>query len=640
MKPTIKNIEEAHAREIMDLAEEQRVKYEFALRQIAVNMGAGDTFKRAAEKLRQHISDLRELVRYPGVQVKSMDAEGFYYHLEALKSNVAPESDGNGDENISDVLDAAAYLSEEYPSVIADLEDEDAVIEVDDDDVEGSAELDIYDGDGDLHYQLPDIFPNDRGFIYAIEFVRRYTKEEDPPFWQDLSRVDAEHVVKTWKTRRDFPEFLREALRKFVIEMLKLSRGGDDLEAERELPSPLLPKMMNAGFEYIHTSVVTFYERLQTAGLKARFDAAMDTQYGLMKQAGRGALLSDAKNLFKFDAEQFREPGTEKYGARQTWFNQQQFVRFKKLVTSSRDTREASYPLEIFEKMERGTYKPILPLADNTIDVALVALKDAHPLFADVIEFYRAQLRMSLLKGKVRIVPVLMVGNPGIGKTRFCLDLAQAIGTELTISDMSGTTEAWVLTGLRSSWGQARAGLIAEALINAQTLSPIVFLDELDKPASEGRDPRRALYQILEETTAARFVDEFLEVEMDTSQVIYMAAANSLAGIPKPLLSRFKTFQIADPTIEQQKSVLQRIYAAEIQCLDVFQPIISDAVLDKLCTMSMREAKLKIQEAIGSKLLAYSLDAFDQLRGTHSLAIEAHQVEQAPLDELKRKIGF
>ncbi|MDO5943327.1 AAA family ATPase [Burkholderia cepacia] len=331
----------------------------------------------------------------------------------------------------------------------------------------------------------------------------------------------------------------------------------------------------------------------------------------------------------------------QNHDVRKAWFNGQQLIRSKKLITSSRDTRDAAYPLEIFSKMEKAASKPTLPIHDSTIDERLVALKETHPLFSHVIEFYRAQLRLSLLRGAVRFAPVLLVGSAGIGKTKFALDVAHAIGTDLTISDMSGVSEAWVLTGLRSSWGQARAGLIAEALINSTTLSPIVFMDEIDKPSEHGRDPRRSLYQILEQTTASRFVDEFLEVEMDTSQIIYLAAANDINGIPKPLLSRFKVFEIANPTIEQQHAVLQHIYTAETQGLDVFSPTLSLEVLNELSNISLREAKLKIQEIIGKILLSYSLAEFDKLKGSHKLTIETHHFEKKVIEpEPLRKMGF
>src|SRR2546430_16591700 len=104
---------------------------------------------------------------------------------------------------------------------------------------------------------------------------------------------------------------------------------------------------------------------------------------------------------------------------------------------------------------------------------------------------------------------------------------------------MSSLTAGWVLTGASAQWHNARPGKIAQTLIEGEYANPVVVLDEVDKAGGDSRyDPIGALYTLLERDTASHFKDEFIDVDMDASQIPGIATANEESEIPDPTLTR------------------------------------------------------------------------------------------------------
>ena len=92
---------------------------------------------------------------------------------------------------------------------------------------------------------------------------------------------------------------------------------------------------------------------------------------------------------------------------------------------------------------------------------------------------------------------------------------------------MSSLTAGWVLTGASAQWHNARPGKVAQTLIEGEYANPVVVLDEVDKSGGDHRyDPMGALYSLLERDTAASFKDEFIDVDMDASHILWIATAN------------------------------------------------------------------------------------------------------------------
>ena len=131
---------------------------------------------------------------------------------------------------------------------------------------------------------------------------------------------------------------------------------------------------------------------------------------------------------------------------------------------------------------------------------------------------------------------MLLLGEPGIGKTHFARKIAQLLGTGYGFVPMSSLTAGWVLSGASSQWKNAKPGKVFDTFLNGDYANPVIVVDEIDKASADGQyDPLGALYELLEIETATRFVDEFVEVPIDASGAVWLATANDAARIPEPL---------------------------------------------------------------------------------------------------------
>jgi ATP-dependent Lon protease len=147
------------------------------------------------------------------------------------------------------------------------------------------------------------------------------------------------------------------------------------------------------------------------------------------------------------------------------------------------------------------------------------------------------------------VMPILLLGGPGVGKTHFAKRLARAMGTDCELISMNALSAGFVITGSSASWRGAKCGKVAERLVRGQYANPVVVLDEVEKASGSSQsDPLAALYQLLEPETSRAFRDEFIDVEIDASQIFWVLTANSTEGIPAPLLNRMAVYEVPAPT--------------------------------------------------------------------------------------------
>ena len=275
--------------------------------------------------------------------------------------------------------------------------------------------------------------------------------------------------------------------------------------------------------------------------------------------------------------------------------------RLGKLPPKEHEGLRATYERMIEKGPERFQVKPSgLPAMEH--------LYDELPNFHEVLDDLRRQLALCQdSRDALEITPMLLLGPPGVGKTHFAREVSQLLGTGLGFISMSSLTAGWVLSGASSQWKGARPGKVFETLVDGQYANPVMVVDEIDKARGEhAYDPMGALYSLLEVDTAGSFTDEFAEVAIDASQVIWVATANDERCIPEPILNRMNVFEVQMPDADAARAIARRLYQRIRGAHDwgrQFDPEPADAVLDRMAEMAPREMRRAWVTAFGNAKL-------------------------------------
>jgi len=300
----------------------------------------------------------------------------------------------------------------------------------------------------------------------------------------------------------------------------------------------------------------------------------------------------------------------------------------------TRDSRRESFLSAMLEEPSR---KLLVEVNRNTFR-KLKSLAKKFPNFSHVISRYVKSLHLQTLgeTATVWLPPILLLGPPGVGKTRFIIELAEVLGTCFFSVDMSTTSAGFVLSGSSATWSNGAPGFVTESLRKSKVANPMMLVDEIDKASIDARsDPLACFYSLLEQHTAKEFKDECLKIPMDCSGINWVASANNIDRIAAPILSRMEVIEILPPTAEQVPVIVQSVFSEMLQSNEWgarFTQKLSEQVLNVMMVCTPREM---------GKVLEKSCANAAQRKGSSQgkIRVEVHDVE-LPNEMSTRRIGF
>ncbi len=243
-----------------------------------------------------------------------------------------------------------------------------------------------------------------------------------------------------------------------------------------------------------------------------------------------------------------------------------------------------------------------------------------------IVEYLAVQARSDKLKGPI----LCLVGPPGVGKTSLGKSVARATGREFIRISLGGVRDESEIRGHRRTYIGSMPGKIIQALKKAKTTNPLILLDEIDKMGQDFRgDPASAMLEVLDPEQNATFVDHYLEVEYDLSNVMFLTTANSY-NMPGPLLDRMEIITLAGYTEDEKREIArQHLLPKQVKAngLKKGEFSVSDGALTDVIRYYTREAGVRSLEREIAKLARKAVT--DILKGKSQVV----NVDEAKVEE-------
>ncbi|NUS77681.1 MAG: endopeptidase La [Streptomyces sp.] len=247
--------------------------------------------------------------------------------------------------------------------------------------------------------------------------------------------------------------------------------------------------------------------------------------------------------------------------------------------------------------------------AQSVLDAEHAGLEDVKERITEylAVRKRRSDRGLGVVGGRRGGAVLALVGPPGVGKTSLGESVAHAMGRKFVRVALGGVRDEAEIRGHRRTYVGALPGRIVRAIREAGSMNPVVLLDEIDKVGSDFRgDPAAALLEVLDPAQNHTFRDHYLEVELDLSDVVFLATANVLEAIPEALLDRMELVRL-DGYTEDEKVVIARDHLLPRQLeragLAADEVTLDESALRKLAGEYTREAGVRTLERAIARLL-------------------------------------
>ena len=305
-------------------------------------------------------------------------------------------------------------------------------------------------------------------------------------------------------------------------------------------------------------------------------------------------------------------------------FEMKQLRDTRQKISSDKEARF----LKLLQSAEKNNGFRLIPAWDD-LPARFATLRTNFPNFSEVLDALECELILSAVQppDRFRVAPLLLAGDPGIGKTLLASEFAKSLGLPFAKISAGGAQGPFDFVGTSRNWSNAHPGRVFELLAQSDSASGVLLIDEVDKMAQDPRNPiLPALLDLLEGDSARQFRDEACAVTFDASRLIILLTANDLDAIQKPLMSRLQVYE-ADPPTAPQRSMIIRRLVEKLQEGTRHSVELPNAECDRLAeasSLDLRELQRRVTRAYATALAT----------GMHELVFEL------PTKAVRQRMGF
>ena len=400
----------------------------------------------------------------------------------------------------------------------------------------------------------------------------------------------AKDTVKRWLSYSDAEKLMMEFAQEFMMDFDKRQQflEAEDYEQMYTFAATLLVNEINA-----YTIKEELGNIVRERVDKNQKDYILREELAAINEELDGGTITEAEE-YEADVEKLDSPQYVKDKLKR---------EIKRLKSLAGNNAEAN--------VERTYIETCLELPWNVstednkdIDNAAKVLDSDHYGMKDIKERILESLAVRNITGIGKAPVICLAGPPGTGKTSIARSVAKALGKEYVRICLGGVRDEAEIRGHRKTYIGAMPGRIIEGLKNAGVNNPLMLLDEIDKISSDYKgDTSAALLEVLDPEQNNHFNDHYVEVPQDLSEVLFIATANDMDGIPRPLLDRMEVIEISGYT-ENEKEHIAKDHLIpkqlEVNGIPEGKLKIQTPALRKIITLYTREAGVRgLERKIG-----------------------------------------
>ena len=450
--------------------------------------------------------------------------------------------------------------------------------------------------EGKSRVRITKYIPNDRFFEASAEYLTEMPG--DPEVVRALVRSVAQEFERYAKVRKNIPEealaAVTEAEEPAKLADLAAGHLGIEVKQKQDLLETLdvserLEKVY--GLMQGEMSVLQVEKKIKTR-VKSQMERTQREYYlneqmkAIQKELGDG---EDGQNEVAELERRIAETKLSKEA------RDKAEAELKKLKSMSPMSAEATVVRNYLDWIlclpwgVKSRTKKDLKLAQKVLDDDHFGLEKVKER---IVEYLAVQQRSAKLKGPI----MCLVGPPGVGKTSLGKSVAKATGREFIRISLGGVRDESEIRGHRRTYIGSMPGKIIQALKKAKTTNPLILLDEIDKMGQDFRgDPASAMLEVLDPEQNSTFVDHYLEVEYDLSNVMFLTTSNSY-NMPGPLLDRMEIIPLAGYTEDEKREIARQHLLPKVMKnhgLRAREFSVSDDALTAMVRVYTREAGVR-----------------------------------------------